>query len=362
MRILARHIVYLLVSSVAFLLVSCSGGDLPASLRSMPNAYGEINQVSILADQELWDSPVGDTIRYYFSAAYPILPQPEPYFDLRHVTVDDLNGEPIRREMRSFIIIGDLSDTTSLTSRLILKDIGPVRAQEARANPKKVASYVAREKWAKGQVLIYLFAFSKEKLIEAIQRNYPAAAKKINESDRAKLVATLFVGGENRKLMDEVKETLGADIRIPKQFFKAVNNGETMWLRWETPKASRNIMLHKVPYTDQSQLTKAGIKAIRDTLGRKFVSSAIPGSFMRINDVDLPMFANVKTIQNNYALEARGIWELENDYMGGPFVSYLIYNPNKPDLLFVDGFVNAPGEDKRDFLQHLEYLISTIKY
>ena len=70
----------------------------------------------------------------------------------------------------------------------------------------------------------------------------------------------------------------------------------------------------------------------------------------------------VKTINNNYALEARGVWELENDFMGGPFISYLIHNPQKGELLFIDGFVYSPGERKREYMQHLEHIISSVEF
>ena len=55
----------------------------------------------------------------------------------------------------------------------------------------------------------------------------------------------------------------------------------------------------------------------------------------------------------------------------GGHTTTLISNPidgleqikaDKPDLLFVDGFVHAPGKDKRDYMQNLEYIISTIEY
>lgn len=52
---------------------------------------------------------------------------------------------------------------------------------------------------------------------------------------------------------------------------------------------------------------------------------------------------------------------MENDYMGGSFISYLIHNPQKNELLFVDGFVYAPGEDKRNWMQYLEYIMNTRK-
>ena len=82
---------------------------------------------------------------------------------------------------------------------------------------------------------------------------------------------------------------------------------------------------------------------------------------MRINDVDLPMFTKVTQVDDKYALEARGIWEIANDYMGGPFVSYLIHSPKRNELIFIDGFLHAPGEDKRNFMQYLEHVLETVE-
>ena len=106
----------------------------------------------------------------------------------------------------------------------------------------------------------------------------------------------------------------------------------------------------------------AGDVLFRDSIGRKYISSTLPDTYMQINDEDLPMLTQATTLNNNYALEARGIWEVINDYMGGAFVSYLIHNPDKNELLFVDGFIHAPGEDKRDFMQYLEYVLRTTKF
>lgn len=305
--------------------------------------------------------PLGDTLQYYYAAAYPILPQPEPIFDLYYLSPDKLLNQRVQREFRTILLIGDLSDTTSTATQLILKDIGPEKAAEARNNPE-LNSFVGRNKWANGQLIIYLFANSKDALLDVIRDNYPAVAKKVLDHDRPKLEATLFVGGENRKLMDEVKGQMGIDIRLPKEYFLALNKDNVMWIRRETEAISSNLLIYKFPYTNQSQLTKAGLKAVRDTLGRRYISSTLPNTYMRTNDQDLPMFTSVKTVNSNYTLEAKGIWDIVNDYMGGSFVSYLIYNPNKRELLFVDGFLHAPGKDKRNYMQHLEYILSSIQY
>lgn len=83
---------------------------------------------------------------------------------------------------------------------------------------------------------------------------------------------------------------------------------------------------------------------------------------MKVNDIDLPMLVETTTLNNYFALEGRGIWEMENDYMGGPFVSYLIHNPNTNELLLLYGFLYAPGEDKREYMQQLEHVMHTIRF
>ena len=82
---------------------------------------------------------------------------------------------------------------------------------------------------------------------------------------------------------------------------------------------------------------------------------------MRTNDVDLPVFTKSMEINELYALEARGIWDIVNDFMGGPFISYMIHDPKSNELLFIDAFVYAPGKSKRKYMQHLETIVSSVK-
>ena len=220
---------------------------------------------------------------------------------------------------------------------------------------------MGRDKWAKGQLLVYQFAPSEEKLIEILKRNYPAVLKRIHEADEKKIEATVYLDGESYKLKQEVEQKMAISLRVPNDYNLAVSDGNAIWMRKETPFSSSNILVHKIKYTKQSQLSGDGLKAIRDSLGRKYVSSTLPDTYMKINDIDLPMLVNETTIDGRYTLEARGIWEIENDYMGGAFLSYLIHDPQKNELIFLDGFVHAPGEDKRNFMQYLEHILRTVK-
>lgn len=331
------------------------------SLKSVPTAFGTVNEIVVIMDAEMWDGPVGDTLRYYYSAAYPVLPQPEPMFDLRHFTPEDLQAEVLRKELRSYLIVGDLSDSYSSTTSLIKNHLGNEKIEKAKRDTS-YNSNVGRDKWARGQILIYQFGLSQKDLIENLKRNYPAIKKRINQADKPKIDASVYLDGESQKLKQTVKEKLGVDIRIPNDYFMALNNEDVIWLRKETNKASSNIILKRMPYKSQTQLSKENIKTIRDSIGRRYVSSTVEDTYMRTNDEDLPLLTLQKKVNNYYTLEARGIWEIVNDYMGGAFISYLVHNPNTNELIFLDGFVYAPGEDKRDYIQNLEHIFDTVAF
>ena len=40
---------------------------------------------------------------------------------------------------------------------------------------------------------------------------------------------------------------------------------------------------------------------------------------MKSNTVDLPVYEYAYQLNGSYTKELRGIWEMENDFMGGPF-------------------------------------------
>lgn len=325
------------------------------------NAFGKINRVTVIADEATWEGPVGDSIRFHYGAAYPLLPQPEPRFDLHHLTLEDLRKDPLRKEFRTYIIVGNLGDATSETAAFIRQDIGGEKVKSLETE-NGYGNSVAKNKWARGQLVVYLYATSQEKLIENILNSYPAVAKRIRQADAAVINATTYFRGENVSLNSEIQALMDVKIRIPEAFKAAIMDKDLVWLRSETSEASSNILIRKVPYTDQSQLTPEGLKALRNEIGRQYVSSTVADSYMRINDVDLPLLTERTQLNGDYALEARGIWDIVNDYMGGAFVSYLVYDPAKSDLLFLDAFLHAPGKEKRDMMQQLEYILQTAQY
>lgn len=340
---------------------ACLDSSAP-SLRSFPQAIGKINQVVVIADQDVWDGETGDSLRYYLESPYLLLPQPEPVFDVKHFTAQDLEQKPIRKELRTLIIIGDLDQKeNSAAARLIADHIGEENLRRAKEDPS-FRSSIGQNKWAKNQLLIYSFGFGSRDLIQNFIRQFPAIKKQIDKFDRPLVEANVYQSGENLELASQILEDFNLAIRLPNTYLKAIETDDFIWLREDTRKIVLNIMLHRVPYRDQQQLSREGLKTLRNRLGKEYITSDVENSYMQINDTDLPLLIQPMTRKGQYALEARGIWEMSNAFMGGCFVSYLIHNPEKKELLLADGFVYGPGEEKREPLQELEFILSTIEY
>lgn len=60
--------------------------------------------------------------------------------------------------------------------------------------------------------------------------------------------------------------------------------------------------------------------------------------------------------------EIRGLWEVQNDFMGGPFVSHAFYSQDGKDVIVLQAFVYAPKYDKRHYLKQVESVIYSFEW
>lgn len=346
---------------LTFFFTACTN-EARERLQPRKTAFGPLNQLVVVADEALWKDGLEELTDLHFSGPYPVLPQPEPIYDLRYFTPLQLDALKERRELRNYLLLVNLNDTSSSITKMALRDLDPAKIQEARQS-NSYKTVIGTNKWADGQLLVYMLGHGMDQLAENMRENAGAIIKRIQKADWKKVDAGVYLGGENEVLNKELKDNLNLRMRIPIDYFRATFDEELKlyWVRRETPQTSSNIFIRKIPYTGKEQLTPEYLKKLRDKQGH-LVSSENPDTYILTNDVDLPMLTEVNTSKGYYTLEARGIWEMENDFMAGPFISLLIHNPNADELVFVDGIIYAPGENKREHMQQMEHVMRTISF
>ena len=82
---------------------------------------------------------------------------------------------------------------------------------------------------------------------------------------------------------------------------------------------------------------------------------------MEVDDKNLPIYFKEMLFQGMRGLQARGIWRMEKDFMGGSFVTYLLPDAKNKRIIFIDAFVYAPGQKKRPEMRRLDTVFSTFK-
>ena len=221
-------------------------------MRVKPSALGRMNEIVVLADDELWESPVQDTFDYYFGSAYPIMPRPEPMFDLRHFSLNELDMEPLRKELRTYVLLADLSKLESRTTQMVKNDLGQDRFIKALAG--EVTSTVGKDKWARGQLIIYLMAPDVETLYSVIKESYPALSRRVNNHDEEQLRQQVYGAKSNIGLSQEIEEHFGIHMDIPTRYQKAIYtlDDDFVWLRKDDREAVMNIVISKYPYQSQN--------------------------------------------------------------------------------------------------------------
>ena len=92
---------------------------------------------------------------------------------------------------------------------------------------------------------------------------------------------------------------------------------------------------------------------------KKNIPGAKPHMWMQTNH-DFVWTKNI-SVNGQYAMEARGLWEMKGDAMGGPFVSHSRIDKKNGRVIVVEGFVYAPEKMKRTMIRRLEAALYTLE-
>jgi hypothetical protein len=120
-------------------------------------------------------------------------------------------------------------------------------------------------------------------------------------------------------------------------------------------------MVYSYPYDSDSTFTKNYQLEKRNLITKSYIPGPTPGSYMT-TETELPQDFNVLTFNGNYASEMRGLWRLEGDFMGGPFISLSVLDASRRRIITIEGNVYAPKNDKRNYLRQLEAMIYSMEF
>ncbi|MEZ4909170.1 MAG: DUF4837 family protein [Saprospiraceae bacterium] len=341
------------------LIVSCQSN--PNSEINKPLAIDKTNNINVICSESAWNSYLGDTLRYYLESPFPITPNPEPLFNLRHFTYEQIEAEQLRRQLRTYLILVDTKDTSSGTYKMFRKDIGKQRFDKIET--ENISIVYGKDKWARKQLVIYLIGQGNDSLISNFVANFEKISKKVYENDRPQIYTATYFIGENKNSATEIFDTFGYNIKIPNDFNQALFSKDDAfaWYRRDSKKSIINFMTGKIKMKDYINNGSFDVVKLVNRLGSN-VTASQPGSVLVANSKDAPILNFDDNINNIPAKEYRGIWEMTKDFMGGPYILIVLDTPLNDDNIFFFGFLFGPGDDKKEYLQQLMEIAHTIDF
>ena len=311
-----------------FIFISCNEtGKRDTSY--LPKSLGNINTLQVITENDLWNGTVGETIREYFAAPTYGLPQDEPLFSMNQMPPSTYTG--FARKYRLFLYV-------------------------TLGNEDKVS--IAENPYAKPQTGAIITSTTKEGLIKLINENQKRIidtfkASEIKERQRRTSVSLMK--------LDSLPNDLGVKLKIPSAYHVAKATKDFYWIRKELKSGSANIIVYEVPMDMIGKDTSVvgDIITIRDSIGGKQLPVEDDGQFITEEAYAPYLFETL--IDNKFAYETKGTWEVKNEYMAGPFVNYAIRDEANNRYLILEGFTHAPSVEKRDLQFELEAILKSAK-
>lgn len=310
------------------LLASCNSKPKDRE-KYLPNMTGNAGEVLVVINKGYWEGELGSTLREILAGEYPYLPQREAYFKLFNATPGGFTGSYLLHRNIVIVNVSPEVDTTGIR--------------------------MSRNSWAKPQIIVTVSATTPEEASELISGNRELIINTIEQAERDRLIAS-SKKYEDKEVRMAVTENIGGSPYFPTGFTIKKNTPEFMWISQETTYVNQGILIFKFPYTDAEQLSPEYLKDKIYNLWQANVPGMRENSYMTFNKVIEPGFRNIE-YQGNTMVEMRGLWEVENDYMGGPFVCHIFPDRNRENIIILNAFVYAPKYDKRKYLRQVESII-----
>ena len=331
-RIIFKTALLLMIS--ALLLSSCGNREPKDRTKYLPNITGNAGEVLVVINKGYWEGELGSTLREILAGEYPFLPQREPVFKLFNATPGGFSGSYLLHRNIVIVNVAPEIDTTGIR--------------------------VSRDAWAKPQVIVTVSANTPEEASELITGHSELIINSIEQAERDRLIANSYKY-QDKEVFDAVAANLGGSPYFPTGFSMKKNTPGFMWISQETTYVNQGILIFKIPYTDTTQLAPASLKSTLYDLWQANVPGMRENSYMTFNKVIEPGFRYIE-YKGQTMVEMRGLWEVENDYMGGPFVCHIFPDRNRENLIILNAFVYAPKYDKRKYLRQVESIIYSFNW
>lgn len=334
------HFIIAIVAILA--LVGCDSFSTISSTKK--TAQGSPYEVLVVCDGREWESPLGEEIRSVLGTHVEMINQEEPMFDIVRITARDFKH-----------LLPSYRNILKVLCSSEVKEVSILAQYDVVATPQLVLTF-------QGPSIEAMVAYLKE--------NGANLLRVLEIAERDRTIAS--AKGQGVKTLEkEINKMFGIEMKLPSGYLLRAQSENFIWVSNEYPAASQGFFLYTHPFNGQASLSTEALVKVRNSYAKR-VPGPSDGSYMttvtRMPNIEnngyvtfMPERKVVK-INGRDWIELRGFWDVEKDFMGGPFVSYTTLDKASGKLLTLDCYVYSPKYGKRNFLRPLEHLVYCISF
>lgn len=325
-----KHLFYLSMVWVLTLVTACSGNKKGVfTLTSSGRAY----EILVVVDPGLWERPAGRALFDVLDTDVPGLPQSERSFRM-------MNTAPAYYDA-----------TLKLIRNIIIVDVNPNQYTQPKFKH-------AKDVYAAPQSILTIQAPDEESFGEFVTENRQVIIDYFTHAEMNRQIAALE-GKHSDYVATKVKSKFDCDVWVPGELTSFKEGEDFFWAGTNTATGDRNFVIYSYPYTDKDTFTKEYFVHKRDSVMRVNIPGAREGMYMATDT----LMTDVRpiSVQGEYALEARGLWRVEGDFMGGPYVSHARLDRANQRVIVSEIFVYSPDKLKRNLVRQMEASLYTVK-
>lgn len=329
-----RFLTYLVIALAAILtLASCNEAKRKKAL--LPNISGKAGEVIVVIDKGLWEGAVGTVLRDTLTADCPFLPQREPLYNLVDVAPSGFNN---MFQIHRNIILVNINSSVTEPGVVIRKDV-----------------------WAAPQCVININAADPESAVTIIKENSQKIVTTLEQVERDRVIANTRKYQE-RALVPVTEEVIGGSPCYPSGYQLKMKTSDFVWITYAPQGTQQSILAFKYPVVEgENMMSRESLIKNINAMLQKNVPGMFENTYMTIAPVITPSVKYMDYKGHAFA-EIRGLWDVHNDYMGGPFAAHAFYSQDGKDMIVLLAFVYAPKYDKRQYLRQVESILYSFEW
>lgn len=317
----------------------------------LPPYSGRTGEVFVVMNDTYWDTEAGDAVRAAFQFPVAGLANAEYTFTTNQ-TAQERFGTLLKSHRN--ILIADIRDIDEYTEPSVL---------------------YRKSVWSNEQLVIEFRTRTASEFISLFQENQLRIVQTVNRTEKNRLLDK-FYKQRNVNLKKTLEEKHKISLNLPKDFDIKVDTtlGDItfIWARREMERflsgssggnhpVNENVIIYYYPYTDTATFSGDFQLDLRNYIGQQFVPGPTAGSYMSTERRYLIPVVRETVLDSSYAFQINGLWKLEGDYRGGPFVNVSVFDEANNRIITMDGTVYAPKFNKREYLREVEAMLYSLK-